>query len=331
MKKCKRASGGFTLAELLIVVAIIAVLVSIAIPVFTRELEKSREAVDLANVRSAYTALMSCVYDASELGRYNGQVLRQQDGTFRVVVKPLKQKQDGWSMRVEGLSLAGVPSSEWIREPRTDGACSLIFHPDTHKMDLIWGTFYPYTPLQELHEIPNEKRVKEDQRTLQALGDAILAKGWSKAELLQNLGILEKGGIRIADYYQQKTGSFATGYASAGFRITSKDTGELGKLLSSIGYDSGASESHAIQKPSSEYIDGLIDTVNTNHLFFSDQLGANQYKNYSIDQTKRSIIIDNIHEQNGRITSFRIYTKAMDNQANLNDADKKLFEFTLSR
>lgn len=331
MKKCKRASGGFTLAELLIVVAIIAVLVSIAIPVFTRELEKSREAVDLANVRSAYTALMSCVYDASELGRYNGQVLRQQDGTFRVVVKPLKQKQDGWSMRVEGLSLAGVPSSEWIREPRTDGACSLIFHPDTHKMDLIWGTFYPYTPLQELHEIPNEKREKEDQRTLQALGEAILAKGWSKNELLQNLGILEKGGIRIADYYQQKTGSFTTGYASAGFRITSKDTGELGKLLSSIGYDSGASESHAIQKPSSEYKDGLIDTVNTNHLFFSDQLGANQYKNYSIDQTKRSIIIDNIHEQNGRIISFRIYTKAMDNQANLNDVDKKLFEFTLSR
>ena len=45
---------GFTLAELLIVVAIIAVLVAIAIPVFFTELERSKDAADLANVRSAY-------------------------------------------------------------------------------------------------------------------------------------------------------------------------------------------------------------------------------------------------------------------------------------
>lgn len=51
----KHSSQGFTMAELLIVVAIIAVLVAIAIPVFTTQLEKSREAVDLANVRSAYS------------------------------------------------------------------------------------------------------------------------------------------------------------------------------------------------------------------------------------------------------------------------------------
>ena len=45
---------GFTLAELLIVVAIIAVLVAIAIPVFTGQLEKAREATDIANIRAAY-------------------------------------------------------------------------------------------------------------------------------------------------------------------------------------------------------------------------------------------------------------------------------------
>ena len=43
---------GFTLAELLIVVAIIAVLVAIAIPVFTAQLNKARLATDTANVRS---------------------------------------------------------------------------------------------------------------------------------------------------------------------------------------------------------------------------------------------------------------------------------------
>ncbi len=49
-----REKKGFTLAELLIVVAIIAVLVAIAIPVFTSQLEKSRDATSIANLRSAY-------------------------------------------------------------------------------------------------------------------------------------------------------------------------------------------------------------------------------------------------------------------------------------
>ena len=54
MKKTLKNKKGFTLAELLIVVAIIAVLVAIAIPIFTSQLEKSRETADIANVRSAY-------------------------------------------------------------------------------------------------------------------------------------------------------------------------------------------------------------------------------------------------------------------------------------
>lgn len=53
----RRSKKGFTLAELLIVVAIIAVLVAISIPIFTSQLEKSREAVDLENVRSAYSIM----------------------------------------------------------------------------------------------------------------------------------------------------------------------------------------------------------------------------------------------------------------------------------
>ncbi len=56
MKKNKK---GFTLAELLIVVAIIAVLVAIAIPVFSAQLEKSKLATDTANVRSAYAEVVA--------------------------------------------------------------------------------------------------------------------------------------------------------------------------------------------------------------------------------------------------------------------------------
>lgn len=52
MRKHK-SEKGFTLAELLIVVAIIAILVAIAVPVFSAQLEKARERVDEANIRSA--------------------------------------------------------------------------------------------------------------------------------------------------------------------------------------------------------------------------------------------------------------------------------------
>ena len=47
---------GFTLMEMLIVVAIIAILVIIAIPTFNSALAKARAATDVANIRSGYAA-----------------------------------------------------------------------------------------------------------------------------------------------------------------------------------------------------------------------------------------------------------------------------------
>ena len=55
MKKMKNKKG-FTLMEMLIVVAIIAVLIVIAIPTFNNALAKSRAAADLANIRSGYAS-----------------------------------------------------------------------------------------------------------------------------------------------------------------------------------------------------------------------------------------------------------------------------------
>ena len=55
----KMNKKGFTLAELLIVVAIIAVLVAISIPIFSEQLEKAREATDMANIRSAYAEVIA--------------------------------------------------------------------------------------------------------------------------------------------------------------------------------------------------------------------------------------------------------------------------------
>jgi prepilin-type N-terminal cleavage/methylation domain-containing protein len=82
----KRNKKGFTLAELLIVVAIIAVLVAISIPIFTSQLEKAREATDAANIRSQYAEVMSEAITSG--GDVNGKSLY---GAVQ-----LKQKKDGW-------------------------------------------------------------------------------------------------------------------------------------------------------------------------------------------------------------------------------------------
>ena len=49
-----RRRKGYTLSELLIVVAIIGVLVAVSIPIFVKQMEKARDAVTLANIRNAY-------------------------------------------------------------------------------------------------------------------------------------------------------------------------------------------------------------------------------------------------------------------------------------
>jgi len=54
---------GFTLAELLVVVAIIAVLVAVSIPIFSAKLEKAREATDIANMRAAKACAITYVLE----------------------------------------------------------------------------------------------------------------------------------------------------------------------------------------------------------------------------------------------------------------------------
>ena len=76
----KNNKKGFTLAELLIVVAIIAVLVAVAIPVFTTQLEKSREATDVSNIRSAYAAMMAEFIANGNASSTQVSVNQRQDG-----------------------------------------------------------------------------------------------------------------------------------------------------------------------------------------------------------------------------------------------------------
>ena len=56
MKKLLKNKKGFTLMEMLIVVAIIVILVAISVPTFTANLDEAKQATDAANLRAAKSA-----------------------------------------------------------------------------------------------------------------------------------------------------------------------------------------------------------------------------------------------------------------------------------
>ena len=85
LKKAKENKKGFTLAELLIVVAII-------IPIFTSQLEKSRDAVTASNVRAAYAEAQTAWLTGSNDGN---ATVDKTANTVTVATVAIKGEQDG--------------------------------------------------------------------------------------------------------------------------------------------------------------------------------------------------------------------------------------------
>ena len=93
MKKNKK---GFTLAELLIVVAIIGVLVAISIPIFTAQLKKARFAVNQSNARSAMSAAITCFLETPDDVKETTSKDRDQHMYFRYDTKTGQCTYVGW-------------------------------------------------------------------------------------------------------------------------------------------------------------------------------------------------------------------------------------------
>ena len=146
MKRKLKSDRGFTLAELLIVVAIIGVLVAIAIPIFTSQLERSREAVDLSDVRSAYAEVMMAAITGDTSATYtkdSGQkIYKETDGTYSIMVTPLKQQKDDWQTPLP-ITIGGVSSKcrrallGWCSWTLEDIAKLHIIHLEVAMMNLF--------------------------------------------------------------------------------------------------------------------------------------------------------------------------------------------------
>ena len=112
-------------------------LISVAVPVLSSQLERSREAVDLANVRSAYAQVST----EALLGNTD----------ITVTVK-LKQKQAGWQS-VDPVNIGGIVHSKddgdtdnWKGDAAPDGNC-VVSYDEIHGVVLKWdGTAAPVKP-----------------------------------------------------------------------------------------------------------------------------------------------------------------------------------------
>ena len=123
--------------ELLVVIAIIAVLVAIAIPMLASQLEKSREATDLANVRSAYAQVSA----EAMLG-----------DTGATVTVDLKQKKADWQS-VDPVNIGGIVHSReqadtdnWKGTATPGGSC-VVSYNESCGVVLTWsGSAAPSKP-----------------------------------------------------------------------------------------------------------------------------------------------------------------------------------------
>lgn len=141
---------GFTLAELLIVVAIIAVLIVVAIPIFVNQLEKSREASDLANVRSAYAEVMTSVIEGD---------------TSKTVSVELSQRESDWLN--DPVTIGSIThykkdadTVNWHGVPGNNGTCVVSYNEGTGILFTWSGASNVVKPTvkygSDVHEIVKE-------------------------------------------------------------------------------------------------------------------------------------------------------------------------------
>jgi len=128
-----RRRFGFTLIELMIVMAITAVLMSIAVPIYTRSIQRSKETVLKNNLFTLRTVIDEYTYDKQKAPQTLQDLVS--DGYLRQVpMDPITGKNDTWKLIMEDAtntvnqsmpgifdvrsgsdltSLEGTPYSEW--------------------------------------------------------------------------------------------------------------------------------------------------------------------------------------------------------------------------
>ena len=133
MNLWKRGRAGFTMVELMIVMAIIAVLLSVALPIYNRSIIRAKESVLKNNLFTLRTVIDEYTYDKQKAPQTLNDLVS--DGYLRQIpIDPITGTADSWKIIMEDASntvnqsepgifdvrsgsdktsLEGTPYSEW--------------------------------------------------------------------------------------------------------------------------------------------------------------------------------------------------------------------------
>lgn len=304
------ARSGFTLMEMLIVVAIIAVLVAIAIPVFMGQLAQARRAADMANARSAYAvASAQALTEPSEgttVAYYDPGSSQLKDSAAGI--SAYGQWEDAADYEVGGKRVTGKASGNVLRVTTKDGVVESMAWgagglgtwstlSTTVESDEWWNnTTQRKEAFETLRQTDNATRKKSDVEVLSAIAGYF--EGMSSEEALKILGekrynkAKSNDGATMFEYGQDGGGSI---------RLKSFDT-NYQPYFEAIGFDAkNLVNRNGSEYKSETYENGVNNYVNK-YLFTSDEMlgtnyGSKVFNNVNIKFT----------ETNGTITGAEVW------------------------
>jgi general secretion pathway protein G len=113
-----RCRNGFTLIELMIVMAIIAILISIAVPIYNHVITRSRESVLRSNLFTMRSMIDEYTYDKQKAPQTIDDLVS--DGYLREVpMDPMTNSKDTWKLIMEDPDNAMNPQDPGIYDVRS--------------------------------------------------------------------------------------------------------------------------------------------------------------------------------------------------------------------